>query len=335
MQNVKVLVVGGAGYIGSLMTKLLSKKGYDVVILDNLSTGYKSFTSYGQLIEGDLANNELLDNVFSTHDFDAVFHFAALSLVSESVKHPSAYYRNNVSNTLNLLDAMKHYGVDNLIFSSTAATYGNPEYIPIDENHPQKPINPYGASKLMVERILADYANAYGIRSICLRYFNACGADPDCEMGELHDPESHLIPIILQAASGRRNSVTIFGENYPTPDGTCIRDYIHIVDLCSAHIAALNYLQNTSKVKNIGLNLGTGRGYSVNEVIDLCSQVVAKDGKTISVNKGQKRPGDPPILVASAKEAERVLGWTAKYKDLAETIEHAWAWEKKVLEEGL
>lgn len=325
----KTLVVGGAGYIGSHMAKMLSQDGHQVVVLDNLSTGFREQALYGDLVAGDLADADMLESLFKQNSFDAVLHFAASSLVGESVAHPNKYYQNNVAGTLNLLNVMVRYEVRHFIFSSTAATFGEPEYTPIDEAHPQKPINPYGASKLMVERILQDYASAYGLNSICMRYFNACGADPDGELGECHDPETHLIPLVLQVASGRRDAITVFGRDYPTQDGTCIRDYIHIVDLCSAHALALDYLLSGAGSGALAFNLGNGKGFSVQEVIDAARKVVKADGKTIQVLEGQRRPGDPATLVADAAQAKTVLNWQPQFCDLETIIKHAWQWELK------
>ena len=257
-------------------------------------------------------------------------HFAACSLVGESVQHPSKYYRNNVANTLNLLDVMVRHGVKQFIFSSTAATFGEPHYLPIDEAHPQQPINPYGMSKLMVERILSDYAAAYGLNSVSLRYFNACGGDPGGEIGECHDPETHLIPIILQAASGRREAVTVFGRDYATEDGTCVRDYIHIEDLCSAHALALKALLNKQIIGANAYNLGNGAGFSVQQVIDAVRRVVADDGRDIVVLEGERRSGDPATLVADSALVRKVLGWYPNFSALDTIIQHAWAWEKKL-----
>lgn len=324
----KILVVGGAGYIGSHMVKQLSKSGRTVVVLDNLTTGFRDAARYGQLVIGDLADTALLERLFKEHEFSGVMHFAAASLVGESVQYPGKYYRNNVSNTLNLLDVMVRHGVKHFIFSSTAATFGEPEYVPIDEQHPQRPINPYGASKLMVERILQDYHAAHGLNSVCLRYFNACGADPEGELGESHDPETHLIPLILQAASGRRESITVFGRDYPTEDGTCVRDYIHIEDLCSAHALALDALIKGKKQGALAFNLGNGQGYSVQQVIDAVERVVAKDGCTVKVEEGSRRSGDPAILVADSRLICDELGWQARYTRLEEVVQHAWVWEK-------
>ncbi|MGM0831825.1 UDP-glucose 4-epimerase GalE [Halomonas qinghailakensis] len=326
-----VLVVGGAGYIGSHMVKQLVCAGHSVVVLDNLSTGFRDQARYGELVEGDLADTALLEQLFNKYSFDGVMHFAAASLVGESMQDPSKYYRNNVVNTLNLLDVMVRHGVKNFIFSSTAATFGEPEYVPIDEAHPQQPINPYGASKLMVERILQDYHNAYGLNSVCLRYFNACGADPEGELGECHDPETHLIPLILQAASGRRESITVFGRDYPTNDGTCIRDYIHIEDLCSAHLLALRTLTDGVQQGALAFNLGNGQGYSVQQVIETVEAVVAEDGCSLTVKEGSRRAGDPAVLVADATLARETLNWQPCYADLKTIVEHAWAWEKRFL----
>lgn len=326
-----ILVVGGAGYIGSHMVKQLAQAGHSVVVLDNLSTGFRDMAAYGELIEGDLANTELLERLFTQYAFDGVMHFAACSLVGESVINPGKYYQNNVSNTLNLLETMVRHHVKRFIFSSTAATFGEPHYVPIDEAHPQCPINPYGSSKLMVERLLQDYHAAYGVNSVCLRYFNACGADPDGELGECHDPETHLIPLILQAASGRRDSITVFGRDYPTEDGTCVRDYIHIEDLCSAHALALEALIKGTQEGALGYNLGNGQGYSVQQVIDAVKAVVAEDGCKLVVEEGDRRAGDPARLVADAALAKKELGWLPRYADLPMIIRHpAWAWEKKM-----
>ncbi|MCK7546983.1 UDP-glucose 4-epimerase GalE [Marinobacter koreensis] len=325
-----LLVVGGAGYIGSQMTKQLVRGGHSVVVLDNLSTGFRSLTKYGDLVIGDLNDIELLDTLFSKKKFDGVLHFAANSQVGESVRSPAKYYSNNVAGTLNLLDAMIKHNVANLVFSSTAATFGNPEYTPIDEAHPQVPINPYGRSKLMVEEILRDYCAAYGLRSVCLRYFNACGADPEGELGECHDPETHLIPLILQAASGRRDSIMVFGRDYPTEDGTCVRDYVHIEDLCSAHSLALKKLIDGEFDGFSAFNLGNGAGFSVDEVIRVASNVVAEDGKRIIVREGERRPGDPAVLVADATQARLQFGWKPAYADLETIIRHAWCWEKNL-----
>ncbi len=325
----KILLIGGAGYIGSHMAKQLVCSGYDVVNLDNLSTGYKKLARYGKFVIGDLADTDCLEKLFTTHKFSAVMHFAANSLVAESIRDPAKYYKNNVANTINLLDVMLRHDVKNFIFSSTAATFGEPEYIPIDEKHLQKPINPYGSSKLMVERLLEDYSSAYGLNSVCLRYFNACGADPDGELGECHDPETHLIPLILQVASGRRDFITVFGRDYPTEDGTCIRDYIHINDLCDAHARALELIVSGKKNGALVYNLGNGKGFSVQQVIEIAKKITAADGIEIKLIDGERRAGDPAVLVADSKKAERELQWKPKYQTLDEIILHAWVWERE------
>lgn len=326
-----ILLIGGAGYIGSNMVKQLSNAGHNVVVLDNLTTGFRELACYGELVVGDLADTGLLERLFSERHFDAVMHFAAASLVGESMQNPGKYYRNNVVNTLNLLEVIVRHDVKNFIFSSTAATFGEPEYVPIDEAHPQRPINPYGASKLMIERILQDFHAAHGLNSVALRYFNACGADPEGEIGECHDPETHLIPLILQAASGRRESITVFGRDYATEDGTCIRDYIHIEDLCSAHALALEALALGKKQGALAYNLGNGQGYSVQEVIDAVQKVLADDDCRLVVEEGQRRPGDPAKLVADASLARQELGWQPEYTSLETIVDHAWHWEKNLI----
>lgn len=318
----KILVVGGAGYIGSHMVKQLSLSGTEVITLDNLSRGYKDAVKYGQLVEGDLGDNTALDKVLSEHKIDAVMHFAAFIEVGESVIKPAMYYQNNVSNTQILLDAMVRHNVEYFIFSSTAAIFGEPEYTPIDEAHTKAPINPYGRSKLMVEHILEDYDAAYGLKSTCLRYFNAAGADPDGELGERHNPESHLVPLILQAASGRREDIKIFGNDYATDDGTCVRDYVHINDLCEAHSLGLQHMQTTGK--SARYNLGNGKGFSVQQVIDAAKQV---SGKNFTVTHADRRAGDPAVLVADSKLARQELGWSPKLDQLETIIETAWNWE--------
>jgi UDP-glucose 4-epimerase len=320
-----ILVVGGAGYIGSHMVKYLARAGHHVVVLDNLSTGHADAVRYGELVVGDMADTELLDRLFHSHRFDAVMHFAAFSLVGESVSDPGKYYRNNVANTLNLLDAMVRHQVKHFVFSSTAATFGEPQTDRIDESHRQNPINPYGRSKLVVEHILADYDRAYGLRSVCLRYFNAAGADPEGELGERHNPETHLIPLVLQVASGRRSHIHVFGTDYETPDGSCLRDYIHVQDLCSAHQLALEWLQKHDQSQQF--NLGNGDGYSVLEVITTAREVT---GKEIPVLIGDRRVGDPARLIADATLAHQQLGWKPDYPNLADMIAHAWQWEQSI-----
>ncbi|MBT7043912.1 MAG: UDP-glucose 4-epimerase GalE [Gammaproteobacteria bacterium] len=318
----KILVVGGAGYIGSHMVKMLSNSGHHVVTLDNLSTGYRDAVKYGEFVEGDIADSSILDQVFSSTRFDGVMHFASYIEVGESVIDPGKYFRNNFSNTLNLLDAMVRHDVKNFIFSSTAAIFGEPDYVPIDEKHPKKPINPYGKSKLMVEQALDDYEKAHGLQSVCLRYFNAAGADPDGELGERHNPETHLVPLILQAASGRRDAISIFGRDYSTADGSCVRDYIHIVDLCSAHLIALTKLVKGSGSKRF--NLGNGNGFSVIEVIEVVKKVTSR---SFNVIEAERRPGDPATLVADSTLARSELNWVPEYDDLSVITQHAWEWE--------
>ncbi len=321
----KVLVVGGAGYIGSHMVKLLLRAGHVVVTLDSLVTGYRDAVVGGEFVQCDLADRAGLDEVFKQHAFDGVMHFASFIQVGESVLKPDLYYRNNFCNTLNLLDAMVAHGVKRFIFSSTAAVFGEPDYVPIDEAHPAHPINPYGISKWMVEQALADYDKAYGLKAICLRYFNAAGADPEGELGERHDPETHLIPLVLQAASGRRPEIAVFGRDYDTPDGTCIRDYVHVMDLCQAHLQALAAL--AAGGKSDAFNLGNGNGFSVQEVIDAARRV---SGRNISVKDATRRSGDPARLVANSERAKSVLGWKPEFADLDVIVEHAWNWEIKM-----
>ncbi|MDH3360273.1 MAG: UDP-glucose 4-epimerase GalE [Desulfobulbaceae bacterium] len=320
----KILITGGAGYIGSHMLKLLCSLGYSVVTLDNLSNGHRDAVRGGEFVEGDLADRALLGRLFADGNFDGVMHFASFIQVGESVSDPAAYYRNNFSNTQNLLDAMVAHDVKSLVFSSTAAIFGEPDYTPIDEQHVKQPVNPYGRTKLMVEQMLADYDLAYDLKSICLRYFNAAGADPEGELGERHDPETHLIPLILQAASGRRDSVTVFGDDYETSDGTCVRDYIHVSDLCDVHHLAIQKLLN-DKVSD-AFNLGNGKGFSVQEIIDIAAKVT---GAKIEVIKGARRSGDPAVLVADSSRARDELGWQPKFSRLEDIVRHAWQWEEK------
>jgi UDP-glucose 4-epimerase len=317
-----ILVVGGAGYIGSHMVKMLLAAGHAVTTFDNLSSGHRDAVLGGEFVQGDLADPVALDVLFSTRRFNAVMHFASFIQVGESVRRPDMYYRNNFSNTLNLLDAMTKHGVGRFIFSSTAAVFGEPDYVPIDEAHPNRPVNPYGRSKWMVEQALEDYDRAFGMKSVCLRYFNAAGADPDGLLGERHDPETHLIPLILQAASGRREHIQVFGRDYDTPDGTCIRDYIHIVDLCSAHLLALRHLVGGGGSERF--NLGNGAGFSVQQVIDAAERVA---GRKVKVLDGSRREGDPARLVADAGRARHVLGWMPEFADLETIVAHAWRWE--------
>ena len=320
-----ILVVGGAGYIGAHMVKMLLKSGYQVVTLDNLSRGHRdAVAGQGDFVFGDIADRAGLDRLFTGYQFDAVMHFAGFFKVGESMINPSLYYQNNMAATLNLLDAMVAHQVKLFIFSSSATIFGEPNYLPIDEQHPKRPINPYGRSKWMVEQILADYDRAYGLKSICLRYFNAAGADPEGQLGGYHTDETCLIPLVLQAASGRRETVTVFGQDYDTPDGTCIRDYIHIEDLCQAHLLAVEQLLNGAE--SVAYNLGNGTGFSVKQVIDVAEEVVKKP---IPVTMGERRSGDPVRLVADSKLAQNRLGWQPQYAQLKTIIEHAWQWEIK------
>jgi len=323
MKKSTFLVIGGAGYIGSHLVKALVEQQHHVVIVDNLSAGSASAVLGGKLIIHDFDDREFLDTLFSNHQFDGVFHFASQIVVSESVKDPAKYYRANTAATLTLLEAMRDHKVGPLVFSSTAAVYGEPLYTPINEQHPTSPLNPYGRSKLMVEQMLADFDSAYGQKYIALRYFNAAGADPQARIGENHDPETHLIPLALQAISGKRPPLQLFGQDYETPDGTCIRDYIHVDDLASAHILAINHLNNGGES---GIyNLGSNHGYSVNQVIHAAAQVA---GREVPLTYAPRRPGDPASLVADASLAKKVLGWQPEYTDLNQIIQHAWAWEQ-------
>jgi UDP-glucose 4-epimerase len=322
----RILVCGGAGYIGSHMCKMLVARGYSVTVFDNLSTGHREAVRWGEFIKGDLLIPGDIERALATGTYAAVMHFSARSLVGESVAAPDVYYRNNVVGTLNLLDAMVRHRVGSFIFSSSAAVYGSPEYSPIDEQHPTRPINPYGMTKLIAESILGDYDSAFGLRSIALRYFNAAGADPDGEIGEAHDPETHLIPNILLAAAGKPGQVLkVFGDDYATADGTCVRDYIHVNDLCEAHILALQSLLQGGR--SGVFNLGNGRGFSVLEVINAAREVTARE---IPYSVVERRPGDPPVLVASSRRAESILGWRPRHGDIRSIIETAWKWHSRV-----
>jgi len=320
----RVLVCGGAGYIGSHMVKLLAGAGHEVTTFDNLSTGHRWAVKWGIFVEGDLLDSAALTKLFAESSFDAVMHFSARSLVGESVTNPALYYLNNVVGTFNLLEAMRTAGVRKFVFSSTAATFGNPVKETIDENHPQQPINPYGQTKLAVEKMLSDYAPAYGLSSVSLRYFNAAGANPDGEIGEAHEPETHLIPNVLKAALDARRRLKVFGADYPTPDGTCVRDYIHILDLCQAHLLALEYMAENEGA--YGFNLGNGQGFSILEVIRTAEVVT---GKPIPYDVEGRRPGDPPVLVADSLRARQVLGWEPHYTDIQSIIKTAWDWHRK------
>lgn len=318
----RILVVGGAGYIGSHMVKLLNQRGFEVTVLDNLSNGHRDAVRGARFVLGDLYEREILDQLFEETRFDGVMHFASYIQVGESVREPAKYYRNNVFKTQNLLDVMVAHRVCSFIFSSTAAIFGEPVHSPIGEDHPKQPINPYGRGKWMVEQMLEDYDAAYGLKSVCLRYFNAAGADPDGELGERHDPETHLIPLALQAATGRRPQITVFGKDYETPDGTCIRDYIHVNDLGEAHLLGLQRLWDGGG--SAAYNLGNGNGFSVQEVIDTARAVT---GREIPVAYGERRPGDPARLVADSRRARAELGWQPRRADLATIIADAWRWE--------
>lgn len=325
-----VLVAGGAGYIGSHMVKALRRAGHVAVVFDNLSTGHADAIGDAPLIRGDLRRRADLDAALSQARFDAVLHFAACAYVGESVLRPDKYYDNNVVGTLNLLEAMRSSGVARLVFSSTCATYGNPVRLPMDESHPQVPVNPYGATKLAAERAMADYGTAFGLRTVALRYFNAAGCDPEGELGERHDPETHLVPLVLGEAlrvrSGGRpedTALAVFGDDFDTRDGTCVRDYVHVADLCEAHLLALERLAGARGSPFEGFNLGNGRGHTVKEVIAACRRVTGVDLRYRSV---PRRAGDPPALVADARRAGQELGWAPRHADLEEIVRTAWNW---------
>lgn len=321
-----ILVVGGAGYIGSHMVLALQEAGWHVVVLDNLSKGYRDAVIDAELIVGDMADKQILQRLFRQYQFAAVMHFGALIEVGESVRLPALYYQNNLVATLQLLEVMREHRINRFIFSSTAAVYGEPQYTPIDESHPRMPINPYGRSKSMVEDILHDYASANGLQFAILRYFNAAGADPRSRVGERHQPESHLIPLVLQVAAGMREHIRVNGRDYPTADGTCVRDYIHVTDICSAHLLALQKLLTNSR--NIVCNLGNGVGYSVQQVIEAARRVT---GHAIPVVEGERRPGDPAILVADAGLANRELNWYPNFPALEDIVLHAWRYMQQVV----
>ncbi|MEH2282245.1 MAG: UDP-glucose 4-epimerase GalE [Nostoc sp.] len=322
-----ILVTGGAGYIGSHTVLALKQAGYNVVILDNLVYGHRDLVEkvlQVELIVGDTGDRALLDQLFKTRDIAAVMHFSAYAYVGESVTDPAKYYRNNVVGTLTLLEAMLTASVKKFVFSSTCATYGIPEFVPIPETHPQNPINPYGATKLMVERIISDFDVAYGLQSVRFRYFNAAGANPNGLLGEDHNPETHLIPLVLMTALGKRESISIFGTDYPTPDGTCIRDYIHVNDLADAHILGLEYLLKGGDSEVF--NLGNGSGFSVREVIAAAEEVT---GISIPVEERDRRPGDPPILIGTSEKVRTILGWQPQYPSIQDIVAHAWQWHQK------
>jgi UDP-glucose 4-epimerase len=318
-----ILVVGGAGYIGSHMAKYLAKKGYVPIVLDNLVLGHPQTAKYGPFFEGPMNDASLLEKIFSGYPISAVMHFAAFCYVWESVEKPAMYYQNNVANTLALLKVMVERNIGNFIFSSSCATYGEPVEIPMTEDHPQRPVSPYGRTKVIVEQILDDFGRAYGLKSVCLRYFNAAGADPDGELGEDHNPETHLIPLVLKTALGQRPNVEVFGDDYPTPDGTCIRDYIHVDDLAQAHLLALERL--LAGEPGGAYNLGNGNGYSVKQVIETARHTT---GREIPVRVAKRRPGDPAVLISSSQKAIKDLGWRPRFPDLETIVETAWTWHK-------
>lgn len=319
-----ILVTGGAGYIGSHACKALANAGYQPIVYDNLLYGHKWAVQWGPLIIGDISDQQKLREVFETYKPQAVMHFAAFAYVGESVHDPAKYYKNNVVGTIHLLEAMRESNIQSIIFSSSCATYGTPTQLPIPEDHDQNPINPYGKSKWMIEHVLADYEKAYGLQSISLRYFNAAGADPEGLIGESHDPETHLIPLVLDAASGKRPSITIFGDDYDTHDGTCVRDYIHVEDLAKAHVLALQALQEGQKTR--AFNLGNGNGYSIKEIIESVERVT---GLTVPVEMGPRREGDPASLIGSAETIKQQLGWNPRFPNIDDIIKTAWNWHQK------
>lgn len=318
-----ILIAGGAGYIGSHVCKMLYSKGFDIIVYDNLSYGYRNFVKWGEFVLGDIADKNLLSLVFSNYKIDAVMHFCAFIEVGESVKDPQKYYKNNLYNTLNLLETMREFNINKFIFSSTAAVYGIPEKIPIEEEDKKAPINPYGRSKYMIENILNDYSKGYDFRSVSFRYFNASGASFDKDIGEAHNPESHLIPLILDAAIGKRESIKIFGTDYDTKDGTAIRDYIHVDDLASSHILGLEYLLANGNTDFF--NLGSGNGFSVKEIIAEVKKITKKEFRVIET---ERREGDPPILIASSSKAQKILHWKPKYS-LTDIINSSWQWHQE------
>jgi len=319
MKQRTVLVTGGAGYIGSHACKALALAGYAPVAYDNLVYGHREAVKWGPLVVGDTADRRALDAVFAEHRPVAVMHFAAYAYVGESVTDPAKYYTNNIGGSLNLLEAMRAAGCGALVFSSTCASYGEPKVMPIREDHPQAPVNPYGRTKLLIEQAMRDYGHAYGLRSAALRYFNASGADPDGELGERHDPETHLIPRTLMAAAGQIERLDLFGDDYDTPDGTCVRDYVHVTDLARAHVLALEHL--LERGESLALNLGTGRGTSVREVLSAVERV---SGRSVPVRVLPRRAGDPPMLYADPTLAEQTLGFRTRFNDIGEIIESAW-----------
>jgi UDP-glucose 4-epimerase len=316
-----ILIVGGAGYVGSHTNKLLSRTGFRTVVFDNLSTGHRELAKWGEFFLGDLSDKERIRRCFSQYPIQAVMHFSGLAYVGESMDQPARYYHSNVLNTLRLLEVMREFSVSHLIFSSSCTVYGTPIALPITEDHPRVPISPYGRTKLMVEEILRDFESAYGLHYVSLRYFNAAGADPEGEIGEWHDPETHLIPLAILAALGRQKEVRLFGTDYPTRDGTCVRDYVHVNDLAEAHIKALDYLM--TKGSSGSFNLGNGDGYSVREIL---RAVQTLSGRKLRITAGNRRSGDPPKLISANQKARKILGWTPRYPELAAIIETALRW---------
>ena len=318
-----VLVCGGAGYIGSHMVRMLAETGHTVTVFDNLSTGHEAAVQAGTLVRGDLLDRDALGTLFAANRFDAVFHFSGLIAVGESVREPARYYLNNVTGTLNLLEAMQAAGVGRFVFSSTAAVYGNPQSSPLDEGQSLAPINPYGRTKRIIEDVLADFAEAQGLRSVSFRYFNAAGAHPEGGIGEAHDPETHLIPNVLLAALGRKPTIEIFGDDYPTPDGTCVRDYVHVQDLCAAHLAALDWME--ARDGAAVFNLGNGTGFSVLEILAAARRVTGID---IPYHIAARRDGDAASLVADSTRARTELGWSPRHGNIDDIVETAWRWHR-------
>ncbi len=321
-----ILLVGGAGYIGSHTNKILFQKGFETIVLDNLCTGHKEFVKWGKFEFGDIQDKLKMNKIFTQYKIKAVIHFAGFAYIGESVDSPAKYYTNNVANTIHLLNAMLENDVKFLIFSSSSATFGNPEYLPLDEKHPQNPISPYGTTKLIVEKMLYDYDKSYGLKSVILRYFNAAGADPECEIGEFHDPETHLIPLLLQVAMGKKERFPILGNDYSTTDGTCIRDYIHVNDLAEAHVLSLEWLINNNRSDHF--NLGSNQGFSVKEIIKIVESVT---GSKIACDVLNRRKGDPSILVSSTEKIQKILRWKPKFK-IEDMIKTAWNWNHKIID---
>ena len=321
----KILITGGAGYIGSHVNKLLNKNGYSTIVFDNLSTGNIVSAKWGQFVKGDLSDPVAVDKLFKENKISAVMHFAASAYVGESIKNPQKYYTNNLMNTINLLNAMINNNVLRIVFSSTCATYGIPTTIPIAEDHAQNPINPYGQTKLFIEKIINDYSLAYDLKFVVLRYFNAAGADPDVEIGEIHNPETHLIPLVIDAALGVRKNIEIFGDDYNTPDGTCIRDYIHVTDLAEAHFLSLGHILTSGHSNTF--NLSNETGYSIKEIIECVKSILKKSPK---IKVGPRRTGDPPVLIGSSQKFRQVMGWKPRFEKIDTIIGTALKWHKKL-----